>query len=217
MNRFVVVGLGNFGAFVARQLYELGHEVVAFDQDVAVVDANGPFVTRAIAGDATRREVLAEGGAEGAQFGIVSTGDNLGASVLALLALRDLGVTDIYVKVQSEEHARIADALGATETVFPEKQAATNLASRLTSSKLLHYTTYGERFAIQEMTVPDTWYGKTLAQLRLPQEFQVQVVAVHDILRDEISVPDPTRALTQSDTLLIAGHPTQLERLTRLR
>lgn len=217
MNRFVVVGLGNFGSFVARRLYELGHDVVAFDLDTRVVDAHGPFVTRAIAGDATRRDVLEEGGAEGAQSGIVSTGDNLGASVLALLALRDLGVKDIYVKVQSEEHARIADALGATETVFPEKEAATNLASRLTSGKLLHYTTYGEQFAIQEMAVPDAWYGKTLQQLKLPQEYQIQVVAVHDLLRDAITIPDPTRALTQSETLLIAGAPAQLERLTRLR
>ena len=71
----------------------------------------------------------------------------------------------------------IAEALGATETIFPERQAATNLASRLTSSKLLHYASYGEEFGIQEMAVPDGWCGKTLEQLRLPQQFQIQVVA----------------------------------------
>lgn len=217
MNRFVVVGLGNFGSFVAKHLFELGHDVAAIDLDETVVDAHGPFVTRALVGDATKREALEEAGAEGADAGVVSTGDNLGASVLALLALRDLGVKEIYMKVRSEEHARIADALGATETVFPEKEAARNLASRLTSGKLLHYTTYGEQFGIQEMAVPDSWYGKTLRDLRLPQEFQIQVVAVHDILRDTITIPDPVRPLTQSETLLIAGAPARLEQLTKLR
>jgi trk system potassium uptake protein len=217
MQRFVIIGLGNFGSSVARRLYELGHEVVAFDTSPGIVDANGPFVTRAIAGDATRRDVLDEGGADHADAAIVSTGDNLAASVLALLALRDLHVKDIYIKVNSEEHARIAEALGAVETIFPEKQAAQNLASRLTSGKLLQYTTYGERFGIQEMAVPESWQGRSLRDLKLPLEHEIQVVAVHDILRDEIAIPDPVRPLTPSDTLLVAGSVDSLERITKVR
>ncbi|MDB4962970.1 MAG: potassium transporter TrkA [Myxococcales bacterium] len=217
MNRFVVIGLGNFGSFLAKRLYELGHEVVGIDADPAIVDAMGPFVTRAIVGDATKRDVLDEAGADGSDGAIVSIGENLGASILSLLALRDLGVKAIYVKVLSEEHARIADALGATDTVFPERQAATNLASRITSGKLLQYTSYGDQFGIQEMAVPEAWQGKTLEQLRLPQEYKVQVVAVHDLLRDTIGVPQPTHKLTPSDTLLVAGAPQQLESVTKLR
>jgi trk system potassium uptake protein len=217
MNRFVVIGLGNFGTTIATRLYALGHEVVAIDTVSASVDAIGPHVTRAIVGDATKREVLADAGAEGADAGIVSIGDNLGASVLSLLALRDVRVKATYVKVMSEDHARIAEALGATDTVFPERQAATNLASRITSGRLLHYTAYGDRFGIQEMAVPDSWAGKTLADLKLPSEYQIQVVAIHDLLRDMIAVPNPNLPLTPSDTLLIAGAPEQLEKLTKVR
>jgi trk system potassium uptake protein len=216
VKRYVVIGLGNFGGTVAQRLYALGHEVVAVDIDARAVDAIGPMVTRAIVGDATRREVLQEAGAEGADAGVVSIGENLGASILALLALRDVGVKERFVKVISEDHARIAEALDATDTVFPERQAALNLASRITSGKLLHYAAYGDQFAIQEMPVPDSWAGKTLAQLQLPIEFLIQVVAVHDLLRDVISVPKPTQPLTPSDTLLVAGAPEQLEKLTKL-
>lgn len=217
MNRYVVIGLGNFGATLAQRLYALGHEVVAFDLDARAVDRVGPMVTRAIVGDATKRDVLEEGGAEEADAGIVSIGENLGASILSLLALRDVGVKSTYVKVISEDHARIADALGATDTVFPERHAATNLASRITSSKLLQYTAYGDEFGIQEMAVPESWLGKSLQDLHLRVEFQVQVVAVRDVLRDTIGVPNPSHALTPSDTLLVAGPPEHLERLTRLR
>jgi trk system potassium uptake protein TrkA len=217
VNRYVVVGLGHFGSFLAKRLYELGNEVIAIDMDPNIVDAHGPFVTRALAGDATRKDVLDEAGADDADVAIVSTGDNLGASMLSLLALRDLNVQAIYVKVQSIEHARIAEALGATDTVFPEMQAATNLAQRITSGRLLHYTAYGEQFGIQEMAVPDSWNGKTLQDLKLPQEYQIQVVAVHDNLRDVIAIPHPTKPLTPSDTLLIAGAPDRLETLTKVR
>ena len=217
MNRFVVIGLGHFGSTLARRLYELGHEVVAVDNDVGAVDAIGPYVTRAIAGDATKKEVLEEAGADGADVGVVAIGENLGASILSLLALRDLHVKSIYVKVISEDHARIADALGATDTVFPERQAATKLASRITSGKLLHYTAYGEQFAIQEMAVPESWAGKTLAELKLPDHHNIHVVAVHDMLRDVLTIPKGTQPLTPSDTLLIAGAPDELAKMTTLR
>jgi trk system potassium uptake protein TrkA len=130
-----------------------------------------------LVGDATKREVLEEAGADGADVGIVAIGEPLGASILTLLAMRDVGIKATYVKVISEDHARIADALGATDTVFPERQAATNLASRITSGTLLHYTAYGEQFGIQEMAVPDSWPGKTLQDLKLPTQYEIQVVA----------------------------------------
>jgi trk system potassium uptake protein len=217
VNRFVVVGLGHFGSFVAKRLYALGHEVIAIDTRESVVDSHGPFVSRALVGDATQKEVLEEAGADAADAAIISTGDNLGASILTLLALRDLKVKEIYVKVQSIEHARIANALGATETVFPEMQAAGDLAQRITSGKLLHYTAYSEQFGIQEMQVPASWNGKTLQDLRLPAEYQIQVVAVHDNLLDTITIPESTKPLLPSDTLLIAGAPDRLEALTKLR
>lgn len=214
MKRIIVVGLGNFGAVIATRLHDLGLDVVAIDARPDAVDAIGHRVTRAAVGDATRREVLEEVGARGADAAVVSTGENLAASVLTLLSLRDVGVKEIYVKVRSDDHARIADALGATESVFPERESALALASRVTSGRLLQYVHLGAEFGLQEMPVPDTWQGKTLRALELPRRYRVQVVAVHDVLLDQmLPVPDPDRPLTPSDTLLVAGHPSALQKV----
>lgn len=218
MKRFVVIGLGNFGSTLAARLYELGHDVVAIDTRPEVVDAMGPRVSRALVGDATKREVLREAGAGEADAAAISTGDDIAASTLALLALHDLGVKQIFVKVISEEHARIADALRAEESVFPERESALALASRMTDSGLLRYVQLGPSLSVQEMAVPGEWVGKTLRDLALPQRYRVQVVALHDILRDEmIAVPPADRVLTQSDALFVAGSPDVLEKLSRLR
>lgn len=217
MKRFVIVGLGTFGRVTALQLANLGQDVLAIDQVEELVDSVGPHVARALVGDATHKGVLQELGAAHADAAVVSTGDNLGASMLALLALRDLGVKDIFVKVQSEEQARIVDALGAAEAVFPEKEAALGLASRLVSGRLLRYQQLGPEFSLQEMAVPDSWSGKTLRELKLPQTYQVQIVAVHDLLRDALVLPDPDRPLTPSDTLLVAGAPRRLEAIAETK
>jgi trk system potassium uptake protein TrkA len=218
MKRFIIVGLGNFGSILAQRLHQLGHDVVAIDPRAEVVDALGPKVSRAVVGDATNRLVLEEAGAAKADAALISTGENLAASVLSLLALRDLGIPEIFVKVRSADHARIAEALGATDSIFPERESALALASRLTSGKLLQYVQLGEGLSLQEMAVPEDWYGKTLRALALPSRFRVQVVAVHDVLRDAmLPVPDPDRKLTQSDTLLVAGDPGALQKLAQLR
>jgi trk system potassium uptake protein len=217
MERFTVIGIGNFGSFVAQRLHQLGHDVIAIDSRQEVVEHIGPHVARAVVADGTDREVLDELGVRDSSAAIVSTGDNLAASVLALLALRDLGLQDIYVKVISEEHRRIVDALGATESVFPERQAGEALATRLTSRRLLRYVEVHEDLSLQEMAVPDEWTGKTLRELSLPAQFSVQIVALHDVLRDVIATPpDPDRKLTPSDTLLVAGKPESLRELAKL-
>lgn len=218
MKRVIVVGLGTFGSTLAKRLNELGHDVIAIDPRPHVVDATGPHVARAVVGDGTNRAVLEEIGARDADAAVISTGQDLSASILALLALRDIGVQEIYVKVRSDDHARIADSLGASESIFPERESALGLASRVTSGKLLQYVQLGADLSLQEMPVPEQWYGKTLRELALPTRMKVQVVAVHDVLRDEmVPVPDPDRALTQSDALLLAGDPGALEKLARMR
>lgn len=218
MRRFVVIGLGTFGATVARRLHALGQEVVAIDRRAEAVDAIGASVVRAVVGDASNRAVLEEAGATQADVAIISTGEDLAASILAVLAVRDSGIKEIHVKVRSEEHARITDALGAAGSIFPEHESALGLASRLTAGALLQYVQLGPHLSLQEMAVPEAWQGKTLRELALPQQRRVQVVAVHDVLRDDmIAVPAADRVLTPSDALLVAGDPKELEALARLR
>jgi trk system potassium uptake protein TrkA len=218
VKRFIIVGLGNFGSTVAKRLHEMGHDVIAIDERADLIDSLGPRVARAVVGDGTKKAVLEEAGARAADAAVVSTGDSLAASVLALLALRDLGVKEIYVKVISDEHARVVDALGAEEAIFPERESANGLASRLTAGALLRYVQLAPDLSIQEMAVPSAWHGKSLRELALPQRFRAQVVAVHDMLRDQmVAAPDADRPLTGSDTLLVAGQPRVLEELALYR
>jgi trk system potassium uptake protein TrkA len=147
-----------------------------------------------------------------ADAAIVSTGDDLAASVLATMALRDLGVADIYVKVTSPEHARIMNQLGVTETIFPERESAVRLTERIVSTEVLNYVSLGRGFSMRELAVPDVWIGKTLRALELPKRHRVSVLAVHDMLKDEmIPVPEPDTVLKDSDTVLVAGSDDDLE------
>lgn len=215
MKRFIVVGLGTFGSSVAQALFEKGHEVVAIDIDETRVDKVGPDVTRAVVGDAREPETLERIGAGDADAGVVSTGEDMSASILAVLGLQDLGVEEIHVKVISDPHVRIMDKLGTTGTVLPERDSARNLATRIARGRdVRKYVHLGEEFSIQEMDVPESWQGQTLRELDLHRKFKISVIARHETLGDVIdSPPDPDTQLKSTDTLLVAGRDDNLRRV----
>jgi trk system potassium uptake protein len=218
MKRFIVIGLGNFGASVAEGLHAQGHDVVALDVHEAAVDRIAPHVSRAAVGDGKHLVTLKKVGAKGADAAIVSTGDDITASILATMALRDLGVREIYVKVISFDHARIMEKMGVTETVFPERESGLRLATRVSAMGILNYVRLGAGFSVQEMAVPESWIGRTLRDLALPRQLRISVIAVHDVLRDEmIPVPAPDARLKDSDTLLVAGADEDLARAAKVR
>jgi trk system potassium uptake protein TrkA len=211
MKRFIVVGLGNFGSSIAEALFGQGHEVIAIDPRPDAVDRVAAVVTRAAVADGKSLEALQRIGAKGADVGIVSTGDDITASILSAMALHDLEVKDVYAKVISRDHARVMERMGVTETVFPERDSALALASRLSGSALLNYVRLGTGFSIQEMAIRDDWIGKSLRQLELRQRYSISVIALHDMLTDRItSAPDPDAPLKESDTLLVAGQDEHL-------
>jgi len=216
--RFLVVGLGNFGASVAEGLQRLGHEVVALDRDLDKVEGMAAVLSHAVLGDATDPEVLERVGAAEAKVGIVSTGDDVSASVLIAISLRDLGMEHIYVKVVSDLQARILDKIGVSNTVFPERESAQLLARRVSRASLLSYFELGPDFSAQEMVVPEDWVGRSLRELELPRRHNVSVVAVRDYLSDHMEpIPDPDAPLKESDTLLLAGRATDLDKVARIR
>lgn len=217
MKRFVVIGLGNFGSAVARTLYEQGHEVIALDADPGAVDAAGRFATRAAVGDGRRRDLLDRLGVDGADAAIVSTGDDVTASILTTLALRDLGVPRVYCKVVSDEHRRVMARLGTDEAVFPEHDSGRALALRLCSGDVFNYLPLGDGVSMQELRVPEAWRGQSLRSLDLRARHNLVAVAIHNVVSDRLTVPpDPNAKLGEQDTMLLAGRDADLARVLTL-
>ncbi|MGH7545211.1 MAG: potassium channel family protein [Gemmatimonadota bacterium] len=214
MKRFIVVGLGLFGSEVARSLYGEGHDVIAVDTDPRFVDEIGPDVTHAAVADAREAASLEALGAKACDAGVISIGTDVGASVLITLALRDLGIREIYAKVTSTQHARILEKLGATETIFPEHESAQRLAERLSTPGILRAASLGPGFSLREIAVPEAFRGKTLRDLELPRKHRIQVVAVRDLLAGTLNhIPDPDAVLKDSDTLIVIGEDDALDKL----
>jgi trk system potassium uptake protein TrkA len=122
-------------------------------------------------------------------------------------------VEEIYVKVISHDHARVMKRLEVTETVFPERDSGVDLANRISDRGVVNYVRMSG-VSIQEMVVRDDWVGTSLRDLKLRTEYDLSVVAVHNLDTDRVTTPpDPDEPLRKSDTLLVAGTESALDRV----
>ena len=218
MKRFVVIGLGNFGASLVKTLHEHGNEVIVIDGDEEAIDGIASNASVAIVGDGRSVETLRRVGAAEADCGIINTGEDIAASVLSTLALQELEVPEIRVKVVSEQHARAMERLGVTETIFPERDTAHDLGTRLSGRDVKSYTGIGDGYSLQEMAVPVPWKGKSLRDLSIKEDFGVFVLAVKSSTQAAMQLPpDPERALVGTDTLLMAGRDADLEKVAKVK
>lgn len=217
MARVVVFGLGHFGFHVARELNEAGHEVLAIDIDPKTVERIKDHCTLAVTLDARDKERLEALGIRDFDVAVVSFGERIDASALVTLHLRDLGLRRIVTKAGSEDHGRLLELIGAHEIIFPERHAARHLASRLSNAYMIDFIPLGGSHSIHEVAAPEEFVGKSLKELHLRSRFGVQVLAIRDVLTDEVKVnPEAAARIKESDVLVVLGSNEDLGRLRRI-
>ncbi len=211
--KFCVIGLGNFGYHVVATLDAAGHEVMAIDLSKDKVQAVKDICTFALLGDATNREFLAAQGVHEMEAVVVSTGERSHLSTLITLYLKELNVRRILVKAINEDHGRILERVGATDVIFPEKDMARRIAHSLTCPNILEFIPLAEEYSLSESEPPQHFIGKTFAELDLRKKFQVNVIAVKDLLSDRfLPAPPPDHRIMDSDVLILIGKTSDIDK-----
>jgi trk system potassium uptake protein TrkA len=214
VKRVVVVGLGIFGFNIAKDLFENGFEVIAIDKNKDVVNRIRDFSTKAVLADATDRELLEMIGIQPDDIVIISFGEDLAASTLLTLHLKEMNIKNIIVKAPNEDHKRILEKVGATEVIIPEKAMASKVAKGLISPNVLDFLPISEDFTISEVAPPAGFLGKTLADLRLRGKYHVEVIAIRDVLSDKIQlVPRADFVIKDSDILIVIGKEADIQKI----
>ncbi len=217
MKTFIVIGLGRFGSAAAEQLYDMGHEVIVVDRDEEAVNHLADRCTHAAIGDAREIEVLRAVGAAECQCAIVAMGEDLAASVLITMNLRDLGCKQIICKAQNEMYQRALERVGADRVVIPEREMAHRLVRSLGSKSFLDYMELSGEYAIAEFTAPQSWVGKNLKALNVRSKYQISILAIRNEGSGSLRMsPGGEDAIGAGDNLMVMGRQQDLQRLQRL-
>ena len=203
----LVVGLGRFGGAAALELHRLGHKVVALEKDPRLAESFSSQLDRVILGDSSQPQALEACHASSYQLAVIGIGSSVEASILTAGNLIDAGISSIWAKAVSTEHARILERIGVHHVVRPEVDAGRRVA-HLVNGKLQDYIAFDDGYAIVKMAPPRETIGFTLAQSQIRSKYGVTVVGVK-APGEDFAHAVPETKVTAQHTLIVSG-PSEL-------
>ncbi len=209
-SQFIIIGLGRFGSSIGRELIQLGHEVLGVDRDEEKVLELSNVLTHVVEADATEEEELRSIGARNFDVGVVAIGDDIQASILATILLKELGVKKVVAKAVSDLHGRVLERMGVDRVVYPERDMGVRVAHQLVSPNLLDYIELSKQYTIAELAVPHCLSGKSLDDVNPRGRFGCSIVAINKP-RGIIIAPVAKDVLIEKDVMVVIGTNQQIE------
>ncbi|EZP78510.1 TrkA-N domain-containing protein [Parageobacillus genomosp. 1] len=212
--QYAVIGLGRFGSSLATTLHQAGNEVLAIDRNEERIEEYKDHVTYAVVADSTDEEALKRVGIRNFDAVIVAIGDDIQASILTVLVLKELGVNKVVAKAINQRHGQVLYKVGADWVVFPERDMGERVATQLMSPNVLDYIELAKDYSIEEVKVHPSMIGKNLRELNLRARFNITVIAI--ISGGKVSIsPSPDQTIKEGDILVVIGENKDLDRFEK--
>jgi trk system potassium uptake protein TrkA len=208
---FAVIGLGRFGGSVCRTLSEQGMEVLAIDVNEDKVNEYASIASQAVVADSTDENVLKSLGIRNFDHVIVAIGDNIQASILTTLILKELGVEKITVKATNDYHEKVLKKIGADHIVHPERDMGERIANNMISNNVLDYLELSDRHSIVEIVANERLHGHSLLELDIRAKYGINIVAIKRN-NDIIVSPLASEVIYEGDILIVIGADQDIDR-----
>ncbi len=224
MRQFLVIGLGNFGATVAKSLTTRGCQVLAIDISKDIVQEIKDDVTEAIVMDVRDRDAIKSLPVQASDIAIICLGDEMEISILVTLYLKEMGINKIMVKGTSEDHAKILKLIGASDIIFPEQEMALRISDRLAYPNVLDLVSLADGFSMAELLPLESFFGNSLLDLDIRRQHGLEIVAIKNTIKDEQgnttekikNIPSGDYVIDRGDILVVVGEDKYIEKYRRL-
>lgn len=215
MKNILLIGLGHFGKHIAMELNQLGHEVMAIDNDEEKVNDVLPYVTSAQIGDSTDSDFLESLGIRNFDVCIVTMSGNFQNSLETTSLLKELGAGFVVSAAKRDVQEKFLLRNGADRVVYPEKQMAKWTAIRYTSDHILDYIEVDDSYAIFEVQVPDNWIGKSIGKIDIRKKYNINILALKEYGKMNMAIT-PDTVLTSNISMLVLGDYKSLQKCFKI-
>ncbi|MDR6554166.1 TrkA family potassium uptake protein [Paenibacillus qinlingensis] len=208
--QFAIIGMGRFGSAIAKTLSQLGFEVLAIDQDEETVQDVSAYVTHAVQADSTDEEAMRALGIRNFDVVVVAIGEDIQASILTTLILKEMGIATTIVKAVNDLHGKVLKKIGADKIVYPERDMGQRVAHHMISSNIIDYIELSADYSIVEMKASKDMVGKSLRELDVRAKYGCNVIAVKH--NEQMIIPPSAEApIKEDDILVIVGKNSSLQ------
>jgi trk system potassium uptake protein TrkA len=216
VEKFAVIGLGQFGRAICKKLSEKGAEVIAIDIDEDRVDEIKDNVSYAVQLDSTDKGALESQNIGDMDAVIVSIGHNFEAMLLTTVKLLEMGVKRLVARTQGETQRKILEKMGVTEILSPEEEVGINIAERLMNPSMLMCMPLPDNYEIVEITAPKSVIGRSIKDLGLVAKYRLNLVTLIESNDDKElhikGVVEDDEIIQSNHVLVVFGQTKDVER-----
>lgn len=203
MKNVLIIGAGRYGRYSAKQLHDLGHQVMIVDRNEEKINEVLSYVTTAEIGDSCNEVFLKSLGISDYDFCLVAIGDDFVSSLETTFLLFELGAKQIIARANNENQEKLLLRSGANHVVFPERELGIWTATRFSTDSIFNYFSLGEEYGIFEMNTPAKWDGKSIREIDIRHKYGITILAKKDVEFDfKIGVDT---VLKKDEKLLVIG------------
>ncbi|HKM23701.1 MAG TPA: TrkA family potassium uptake protein [Erysipelothrix sp.] len=212
-----ILGLGLFGASVAKSLAKQDVDVIAIDSNMERVEEVMEWVEHAVKGDFTKVDHLIEAGVDGADIAIIASGERLESSIMAILNLKKIGVQEVVVKTKNTDYLEVLKKVGADRVLLPEVEMGKRVANEIAKHSIIDTLAIDENYNIAEVHPLKEWIGKTLqdADIRNRYGFNVLAIKIEGSNNMETRIL-PDRVILEGDLFVVLSDNEDLEKFDLL-
>ncbi|AYW50610.1 TrkA family potassium uptake protein [Tetragenococcus halophilus] len=211
---YAIIGLGRFGGSICQTLVESGQEVLAIDKNEERANAYMDIATHVVVGNAQDEMTLRSLGIRNFDQVIIAIGEDIQASILVTLMVKEMGVPNILAKANNGYHARVLEKIGADKVVHPERDMGIRIAHKMVSSNILDSIELSDEYSLAEIRVKNKkFFNKTLLEMDFRRRFGLTVVAVRRRNGDVIASPAAEEVVRENDHLLVIGNVEEVDQL----
>lgn len=176
--KYIIFGLGNFGASLAQKLTEQGNEVIGIDSNMAKVDAHKEKISHTICMNATDEHTVSGLPLKETDIVLVAIGEDQGANIMTTALLKNFDVKRLISRAINPLHEKVLQAIGVDEIVHPEEETAERWAKKLCLSNVVDSFELNDDFSIIEAIAPVEYVGKPIRDINFRKNHNLLTLTI---------------------------------------
>ncbi len=215
MKSILIIGLGNFGHYLCRDLANMNNEIMIVDKDEGAIEDLLDVATSSLIADCTRESVLRRLGVSDFDICFVCIGGDFQSNLQITSLLKDLGASYVVSKANNEIHAKFLRRNGADEVIHPNKDSAMRTAVKYNNNNVFDYIDLKGGYSVCELAPLKQWINKTILESDIRAKYGVYILGIIHADNSSNFMPSPKTVILEDDHLMVLAHENTITRLIR--
>lgn len=225
--KYIILGLGNFGASLAEKLTGMGNEVIGVDTSMSKVEALKDKITHVVNLDSTDITAVSNLPLDETDIVVVAIGEDKGANILATALMKQLKVKRLISRAVSPLQEMVLEAMGVDEIIHPEEETAERWSKKLNLHGVVDSFEVNRDYSIIETSIPDEYDGRTLTDIGLKRKYEIIVLTTMKITHEKNALGADVKVATvqgvgsaetvlhKGDIMVLYGHNKNIKKLLK--